>query len=257
MPRGPQTECDRAANERKVIPVTAARLEQLSVPEPNTGCWLWTGSSSSTGYGKLSSAGKTLAAHRAAHEIFVGEIPRGMCVCHHCDTPACINPAHLFLGTYSDNAIDRLRKARFVKLSPGDVLAICASQESIPSLAARYGVGEDHIGKVLRGEAWGCISRAARRQKMAKRDAARVHAEADALGLRRRLVMQRLHRGDPDPYRPAPRDARRSRAKLTEEAVRVIRTDTTSLERELAQRFGVTPGAIGSVRRGINWRHVK
>jgi len=56
--------------------------------------------------------GKYLKAHRMAWVAFCGAIPNGLHVCHKCDTPCCVNPDHLFLGTISDNAWDRARKGR-------------------------------------------------------------------------------------------------------------------------------------------------
>jgi hypothetical protein len=89
-----------------------ARLERLSVPEPNTGCTLWTGCLSKSGYGRFAEHRKSRRAHRVAYEGFVGPIPYGMRVCHRCDTPSCINPAHLFLGTDAANVADRVAKGR-------------------------------------------------------------------------------------------------------------------------------------------------
>jgi hypothetical protein len=81
-------------------------------PEPNTGCWLWTGGCFSHGYGKLRYAGKTSYAHRVAYELHHGVTPEDGYVCHRCDNPPCINPDHLFLGTARDNALDMFRKGR-------------------------------------------------------------------------------------------------------------------------------------------------
>lgn len=74
-------------------------------------CWLWTGGKSG-GYGYFKVNGSTLRANRLAYEIEHGEIPEGMLVCHSCDTPACVNPAHLWLGTDKDNQADKVAKGR-------------------------------------------------------------------------------------------------------------------------------------------------
>ncbi len=88
------------------------RLESKSIPEPNSGCWLWTASVISDGYGCLRSDGRTQYAHRLSYEINTGPIPEGMFVCHKCDTPSCVNPRHLFLGTNQDNIKDSMEKGR-------------------------------------------------------------------------------------------------------------------------------------------------
>lgn len=76
------------------------------------GCWIWLGSSDKDGYGIKRFNGKQGRAHRASYFSFKGEIPEGMCVCHKCDKPSCINPEHLWLGTISDNSIDMYEKGR-------------------------------------------------------------------------------------------------------------------------------------------------
>lgn len=76
-------------------------------------CWLWTGAiNGSNSYGYLWDGTRGLRAHRYSYEIHKGEIPEGMLVCHTCDTPLCVNPAHLFLGTVKTNAEDMVAKGR-------------------------------------------------------------------------------------------------------------------------------------------------
>ena len=82
------------------------------IPVPESGCWLWLGGTSRHGYGQLGGHRKNVLAHRAFYVAHKGEMPAGVCVCHKCDTPLCVNPDHMFLGTQKDNAIDRERKNR-------------------------------------------------------------------------------------------------------------------------------------------------
>jgi hypothetical protein len=80
---------------------------------PESGCWIWLGAWDSDGYGKLGNGGRNfIAVHRLFYAYYKGEIEDGKSVCHTCDTPCCINPEHLFLGTAQDNAVDREKKRR-------------------------------------------------------------------------------------------------------------------------------------------------
>jgi hypothetical protein len=93
------------------------RIETRSIPEPNTGCWLWLGgltvASKHGRYGLLLVAGSTTTAHRAMYQSVHGPIPsKFYVVMHKCDTPQCVNPDHLQLGTFVDNMQDCKRKGR-------------------------------------------------------------------------------------------------------------------------------------------------
>lgn len=91
----------------------AERFADYVIPEPNSGCFLWVGGYRTTGYGQFNFRGKrSEKAHRAAWVLAHGDIPAGMHVLHHCDNPACVNVAHLFLGTALDNVRDMIAKGR-------------------------------------------------------------------------------------------------------------------------------------------------
>lgn len=98
---------------KKSPPLTPDFIRERSTPEPNSGCWLWElGQARFDGNGVVKHNRRQRIAHRVSYEIFHGPIPAGMFVCHKCDTPLCVNPDHLFLGTPKDNVDDMLRKGR-------------------------------------------------------------------------------------------------------------------------------------------------
>ena len=80
---------------------------------PETGCWIWLGSITKHGYGKMTLGAKThINAHRASYELKHGPIPEGMLALHHCDIKCCVNPDHIFLGTQQANMNDKVCKNR-------------------------------------------------------------------------------------------------------------------------------------------------
>lgn len=85
---------------------------ERGVPELNTGCLLWPGASTQQGYGRIMWKGSPKNITHVSYEHFCGPIPKGLCVLHKCDTPACYNPDHLFLGTKKENRQDQISKGR-------------------------------------------------------------------------------------------------------------------------------------------------
>lgn len=90
------------------------KIHENTLPEPNTGCLLWTAGADWDGYGATGFTGKQVKAHRAAYILEYGDIPSGMAVCHSCDTPSCCNPAHLSLGTNQENIRQMISRKRNV-----------------------------------------------------------------------------------------------------------------------------------------------
>jgi len=146
-------------------------------PKLGTKCLMWKGAVGKLGYGHMlvgsrkDDSRRTVTVSRVSWELFRGEIPEGMCVCHRCDNPACVNVEHLFLGTVADNNLDCRIKGRhgsktkpdaiprgearaFAKLKPGDILAIRSSAETQRSLADRYGVRQSTISLVRLRKSW-------------------------------------------------------------------------------------------------------
>jgi hypothetical protein len=93
----------------------AVRRLMARVEKKKNGCWIWTGAKIKTGYGELQFRRMCQApvmVHRLSWALFHGDVQKSQQVLHKCDTPACVNPEHLFLGTQTDNNHDRHRKGR-------------------------------------------------------------------------------------------------------------------------------------------------
>jgi hypothetical protein len=130
-------------------------------------CWLWLGAKIAFGHGQFRTNAGTQYAHRHSWEMQHGPVPGDLCVLHRCDVPACVNPAHLFLGTREENLADMRRKKRgcnpprkigaahnMAKLGPDEVRAIRASGRSQLELAEQYGVSRRHINSIINRRIW-------------------------------------------------------------------------------------------------------
>lgn len=136
-------------------------------------CWLWNGYRSKNGYGRIGLGGRAAGvdwAHRVSYRLHVAPIPDGIVVCHRCDVRACVNPAHLFLGTAADNVADMHSKGRArgntkvlgsgnpkAKLAEGDVLEIrrlASAGHDVDALAKRYSVRPGTVKEILSRRRW-------------------------------------------------------------------------------------------------------
>lgn len=136
-------------------------------------CWNWSGTTNGVGYGTVYAGrregrSRMLLAHRVSFSLHHGTIPDGHVVCHGCDNPSCVNPAHLFAGTHADNTADMIRKGRMrtgrirgekqprAKLTEADVRSIRAElgRASMKVIASRYGVSTSLIGAIATGKNW-------------------------------------------------------------------------------------------------------
>jgi hypothetical protein len=185
---------------------TMERFLEKVTPEPNTGCWLWTGylNEKRGGYGTFARGNGEwrkggLRAHRAAWTLFRGPIPDGLAVCHRCDFPPCVNPDHLFLGTIQDNVDDMRRKGRANPTAPAHVRRgtevpqarlndqlvasarrRAAAGEGPRAMAADFGVDESVLGRAIRGATWAHVQDPPPVTRSPRPDRCRHHAEGKA-----------------------------------------------------------------------------
>lgn len=144
------------------------RFHDKAIPEPNSGCWLWSGATKELGYGVIGLGRReqgTDKAHRVAYRLYCSD-PGEQNVLHTCDTPCCVNPGHLFLGSLSDNMKDCVRKRRnfvpdnrgerasWAKLTAEAVADIRTRRMPGRAFASLYGVSNSAVFQIWRGKNW-------------------------------------------------------------------------------------------------------
>lgn len=167
-----------------------------------TGCWLWQKATNDRGYAVLRvfkrPHGSSLAS-RVSFTLFRAEVPDEAFVCHRCDTPACVNPMHLFIGTQQDNMTDMKRKGRQRSLCGDDSPFSKVTAEDVIEIRRRYGQGDaplqiakDHgltynaVRMIAVGENWKHIPGACARRGYRKKHKLLTDAQLrEASGLQR------------------------------------------------------------------------
>ena len=202
-------------------------------------CILWPTTRNWNGYGSIRYRGKIFLAHRIIWEKANGQkIPAGALIMHTCDTPRCVNPRHLRVGSHKENVRDCNEKGRRntprgtkcgqAKLTDQQVTVLRESYRTSPQtherLAQMFGVTRKAISEALHGHTW-------------------AHVPG------RPLTVVPL----------MPRGQEHSGAKLTESQVREIRQRRANGEqgKDLAPVFGVSDSTICSVTMGKSWKHVE
>lgn len=143
------------------------RFEKFYIPEPNSGCWLWVGGVGKRGYGRFCWEGDNeFKAHRASWILNCGPISNDLHVLHKCDTPICVNPNHLFLGTQADNMADMIAKGRdrkkpligsrhnMAKLTEHQIADIRSDMRSQRRIASEHRVSQSAIQCIKSGKTW-------------------------------------------------------------------------------------------------------
>lgn len=157
-------ECGRIVFNQRAPDRFWAKVDKSGGPDA---CWEWQGTRAPNRYGSVTFHNRAVSTHRLAWELTHGPITDGLWVLHRCDNPPCCNPAHLFLGTPTDNAQDRNAKGRantargertgHAKLTDAQVLDIrarYAAGETGRALAREYGVSPAAVSNIMTGKRW-------------------------------------------------------------------------------------------------------
>lgn len=135
------------------------RFMDLILKNAGTGCWEWNSGKDASGYGMFHFNSRCHRAHRASWILHKGPIPVGMIVCHKCDNTKCVNPDHLFIGTYKDNMDDCVNKGRssLMFLTADVVLKIRADQRHYSEISEAFGITKRYVYMIKNREIWKSI----------------------------------------------------------------------------------------------------
>jgi hypothetical protein len=146
--RGRSTSCGCSHGNARKKPVTYIVNDN--------GCWICNSHyKDADGYPHICINYKHKTVCRLYYEKYRGSVPDGMVICHTCDTPSCINPDHLFLGTNFDNVKDRVSKFRSSsKFTKNQIIDIRNSTDKQIEIARKYGVKRGAIYCIQSRKTW-------------------------------------------------------------------------------------------------------
>jgi hypothetical protein len=220
--------------------------------DPNTECWTWIGARNYQNYGTFRIDNSRKLAHRVSYQLFKSDFNPDLYVCHSCDNPPCVNPAHLWMGTAMDNARDRISKGRpgpsnqptgeknnHAKLTEPqikDIVDLYKSGLVASEIAIIYGVEKSTICRITSGKGWRKVTSGVKYDRVAPRVAPHLAAIASKPGILN------------------------GRAKITEDDVRNIRLEYAQggvRQVDLASKYGLAQAVVSMIIRRATWKHVE
>jgi len=139
------------------------RFEEKYIPEPNSGCWIWTAAINRYGYGHfmMRNPKRMERAHRISYQMAGRRIPRGKMLLHSCDMRCCVNPDHLSPGTHLENMRQCAARERYTmhnailtKAQAAEIKNKIKMGITARAIAKQFGVHEATISDVKRGLTW-------------------------------------------------------------------------------------------------------
>ena len=207
---------------------------KMQYRESSSGCWEWTGGKDKDGYGTFIGRHQGQLFKRAHRWSFAFHndqtIPKGSSVCHSCDNPSCVNPAHLWLGSTKENQQDKWKKGRggirkgedsqHAKITNDQALAIISDPRPYARIAADYGISSGTVGDIKSRKSWASLG--------------------DVEVVKHKRVSPRKGVSD----------------KITPDIVREIR-GSEQTGKALADKFCISPQTVCDIRKRISWAHIE
>lgn len=126
--------------------------------EPMSGCWLWTAASDKHGYGMLWNGKRMDRAHRMFYVESSGKNIDGFSILHDCDNPACVNPAHLHIGTQAENMKEKAQRGRSGKKLNKSIASCIRLQLEVGRsqrwIAKFWGISQRTVFNIKHGVVW-------------------------------------------------------------------------------------------------------